>query len=547
MISGSIDAPDPAKDDTLVTALSCCPAGYPSGPSVSNPEWRLVALGLLRSRISFCHERCGDGAGHGVVEATLSNAALVGSGTRFLAHAFGERYDSPIPLTVFILGGAVIVIASFVMVYRRQPVAERVNVAVTKAWHRPGNTMTGLASAVLLAGVVVAGLVGTQEVSENILPTVFWLLLWVVLPLLVGLVGDFTRPFNPFAAISGTVDRGTLRQLVIGTREPLAWPTRIGYWVAVVEFVVVVAGELIVNTQATLPRVTAVGLIVYSLISLTGGLVFGREAWCAQGELFSVLFATWGRLGFWRFGAPGRRGFAGGLGVGFAASWSQVVFVLLLLGSVTFDGLLSTPQWTSFTTGLPWLMGPGTTANTIVATLALLAVMGLMLTVFGLFAKAVSRAGRHGDGFLAALTGLLASLLPIAYGYLLAHYLQYVVVNGQLLIPLVGDPLGTGHSVLPYPFNDEYAVNVGILPTSVIWYFQMVVIVLAHVIAVVLAHRRLAARSAEPALARRAEWPWLVAMVCYTMLSLWLLAQPLIEQGDKAGESPTAAAQSDHG
>jgi hypothetical protein len=164
-----------------------------------------------------------------------------------------------------------------------------------------------------------------------------------------------------------------------------------------------------------------------------------------------------------------------------------------------------------------------------------------MLTVFGLFAKAVSRSGRHGDGHLAALTGLMPSLLPIAYGYLLAHYLQYVAVNGQRLLPLLGDPLGTGHSPLPYPFNDEYVVNVTVLSTSVIWYFQMAVIVLAHVIAVLLAHRLLAARSSEPALARRAEWPWLVAMVGYTMVSLWLLAQPLIERGDQGGEQSESA------
>jgi hypothetical protein len=476
----------------------------------------------------------------------LSTTILAGGGPRFLAHAFGERYDSPIPLALFVLGGAAVVVASFLMVYRRDVVAEQVTAAVEDARQGPGRKVANVLSALILAGLVAAGLVGTQGVSENILPTVFWLYVWVIVPLLVGLVGDFTQAVNPFAAISRAADQPALRRVLIGTGEPLAWPARLGYWVAVAGFVVVVAGELIVNAQATLPQVTAVGLIVYALACFMGGLVFGARAWCGRGELFSVLFATWGRLGYWRFGAPGRRGFAGGLGLGFEASASSVVFVLLLLGSVTFDGLLSTPQWTSFTTGLPWEVAPGTAANTMVASLALAVVMGLMLTVFGLFAQAVSRSGRHGDGKLAALTGLMPSLLPIAYGYLLAHYLQYVAVNGQLLLPLLGDPLGTGHSLLPYPFNDEYVVNVAVIPTSVIWHFQMAVIVLAHVIAVVLAHRLLAARSAEPALARRAEWPWLVAMVGYTMVSLWLLAQPLIEHGDHGGEQPQSAAVQRH-
>ena len=35
---------------------------------------------------------------------------------RVLAHAFGPRYDLPIPLYLFVLGGALVVIASFLLV-----------------------------------------------------------------------------------------------------------------------------------------------------------------------------------------------------------------------------------------------------------------------------------------------------------------------------------------------------------------------------------------------------------------------------------------------
>ena len=41
----------------------------------------------------------------------------------FLApmHAFGERYELPIPLYLFVLGGVLVVIASFAVTLRRQP------------------------------------------------------------------------------------------------------------------------------------------------------------------------------------------------------------------------------------------------------------------------------------------------------------------------------------------------------------------------------------------------------------------------------------------
>ena len=182
---------------------------------------------------------------------------------------------------------------------------------------------------------------------------------------------------------------------------------------------------------------------------------------------------------------------------------------------------------------------PGSSGYEALGTLAFVTLTGCTLVVFGVFAVAAGRAAGHRSGILQALTGLLPSLLPIAFGYLLAHYLQYVLINGQLILPLLGNPVGSPNWPLhlPYPFNDTYEVATGIMPTSVVWYVQMAVIVVAHILAVVLAHRHLAVSAPAPRQARRSEWPWLVAMVGYTMLSLWLLAQPLIEQAGSSGPS----------
>ena len=59
----------------------------------------------------------------------------------------------------------------------------------------------------------------------------------------------------------------------------------------------------------------------------------------------------------------------------------------------------------------------------------------------------------------------------------------------------------------------------------------MLIIVAVHVIAVVIAHQHLARSARNLRAARTSEYPWLVAMVAYTMLSLWLIAQPLVEEG----------------
>ncbi|HVA58922.1 MAG TPA: hypothetical protein VNG13_00070 [Mycobacteriales bacterium] len=453
----------------------------------------------------------------------------------FLAHAFGKRYDLPIPLYLFVAGGAVIVFVSFLIVLPT-PVATGPLIVAEDRTRGPRH---GARAAVSVGGVVLlclaAGLAGSQLVAENILPTVFWLIVWIAVPISCGLLGDWTRPVNPFAALAGAVDRASVRRVVLGG-PALAWPRWLGWWPATVLFFAFASGELIFNATATLPQVTALGLICYGLLTAVGAVVFGAERWLERGELFSVLFATWGRLGWFRFGAAGRRGPLGGLdGTVFEPTVSRVSFVLLLLVSVSFDGLLATPSWKNARLYLSLHVSrgfvPGTMVYELGEVVVFLALLGFAWLLFGGFAWAVKRAGRLGGGPVHAIAGLLPSVLPISLGYLVAHNLEYLFINGQLLLPLLGNPAGLrSWPRIPYPFNDNYEVNINLVPSSVAWYIAVALIILVHVAAVVLAHRYLA-RTARPERARRAEWPWIAAMVGYTMSSLWLLAQPIAQGG----------------
>ncbi|MDT5036567.1 MAG: hypothetical protein QOE03_1752 [Micromonosporaceae bacterium] len=459
----------------------------------------------------------------------------------FLAHAFGQRYDLPIPLLLFVVGGAAVVAVSFLLSARRPAGADADagpdTAPVTAV--RPAWAGVGLAVAALL---VVVGFAGSQEVAENIVPTVMWLLVWIVVPLSCGLVGDWTRAVNPFATLARLADHRGVRRALIGDAEPLRWPAWLGWWVAVGLLFVLACAELVFNLTATLPRVIATGLLFYAAINAFLGLLFG-PAWLARGEVFAVLFSTWGRLGWFRFGAPGHRGMGGGLEVAFERTASRITFVLLLLISVNFDGLLATPQWAGLERGLPWRIDevPGRLEAFRTVSFVLLALA--VCAVFGAFAYAAARTGRHGSGFAGPLAGLLPSLLPIAFGYLLAHNAQYVLVNGQLLLPLVGNPVGlAGWPVrLPYPFNDDYAPSATFLPSAFYWYVAVVAIVAVHVLAVVLAHRHLTRTAPDERAARSSEYPWLVAMVAYTMFSLTLIAQPLVREN--SGPATQARAQ----
>jgi hypothetical protein len=115
---------------------------------------------------------------------------------------------------------------------------------------------------------------------------------------------------------------------------------------------------------------------------------------------------------------------------------------------------------------------------------------------------------------MAAMVGIYAStLLPIAAGYLVAHYLTLLVQGIMWLPGLLANPLDTAAPPLDW------------LPVSGVWYLSVGAIVLGHIVAVVLAHR-IALRD-SPARPAVAGVPLVALMVGYTMLSLWIIAAPI--------------------
>jgi hypothetical protein len=457
------------------------------------------------------------------------------------AHAFGARYDLPVPLYLFVVGGAAVVFASFLLVVQREVAPADGAVTSDGGYIVPHRQLLGAFGLLALAFLVYAGIYGSQEIAENILPTTFWLVIWIAVPISCGVFGDWTPWVNPFATIARLVDRDDLRQRLIGGAA-LSWPRWLGFWPATLIFFLVASGELIYNGWATRPIVTAVSLVVYALISALGGLLFGAEKWLERGEMFSVLWATWGRLGYWRFGRPGRTGFLGGVDQPFDSSVSRITFVFLMLMSVTFDGLLAIPAWKRFEGHLPQGFTVGSAGYIFVAMVAFAVLVGLAWTVFGLFSRGVRDVGRLDLSVRDTIAQLLPSLLPISFGYLVAHNFQYLLVNGQLLIPLAGNPTGH-HQWLPAPFNDSYVVHKQPVPSGVIWYFQVALIIAVHIAAVFIAHRHLAGVARTKVQAERSEWPWIFAMVAYTMTSLFLLAQPIAKESSSSAAPPAVHAR----
>jgi hypothetical protein len=122
------------------------------------------------------------------------------------------------------------------------------------------------------------------------------------------------------------------------------------------------------------------------------------------------------------------------------------------------------------------------------------------------------------------MTAFALTLIPIALVYNAAHNYTYLVIQSQGL-PMAFQRTFT--SGPPPPFVASFALA----NAAIVWYLQVVLIVIGHVIAVYLAHLRAGERFRTAKNSLLSQYPMLILMVGYTMTSLWILAQPITRGG----------------
>lgn len=144
--------------------------------------------------------------------------------------------------------------------------------------------------------------------------------------------------------------------------------------------------------------------------------------------------------------------------------------------------------------------------RTPAATLGLLGSIALVAALFCLCA-AVTRlvCGPHPG----PLTAFAHSLVPIALGYLVAHYFSLLVTEGPRTVSMA---LGTDNAPDPLP-----PLGPGGLAA-----LQVVAVVTGHVLGVIAAHDR-SVRLFPPAKAVAGQLPLLALMITYTVGGLSLL------------------------
>lgn len=479
-------------------------------------------------------------------------AGIAVSATPASAHAFGARYDLPLPLWLYLTGAGAAVALTFailVLFMRDRPrrwsnegleiTGTLVGRILLRPWLRMALNVLGVA---LFALVLITGLFGVDNALKNFAPTFVWVIWWVGLAFIVALIGNIWPVLNPWDTLFrwrlGLARRaGTIRQ--DDGRVP--YPAWLGVWPSILFFMVFAWTELI-SDSGEKPRTLALLIVAYTMLQLAGMGIYGRRSWLARGEVFSRFFDVLGRMAplHGRYEGDGARlwlrPYGGGLAVRDPVSVSMTVFVIVMLSTVTFDGFVETPAWAGFLdwlgenrtlrSPLVWLQTNGIDLLMLVKTLALVLFPCVFLGVFIGVCALSSRlgGGRVGVGETAGTQVL--SLVPIAVAYHVAHYLSYLLLAGQLIIPLFSDPFGWGWDLFG---TADRTIDITVINTKTVWYTAIVAIVTGHVLAVYLAHVMALASYSERRAALRSQVPMLMLMVLYTMCSLWILSQPIVE------------------
>ena len=464
------------------------------------------------------------------------------------AHGFGERYDLPVPLYLYVTGAGLAVALSFAAIgyflrgqrgHGGYPTFNLLQLRVGQLLVHPVLLLAVKAASVaLFLLTVAAGALGSQAPIENLAPTMVWILWWVGIAYVSALLGNVWALINPLKIIFDWAD-ALYRRLNSGDRLSLelSYPEKLGVWPSFILFFIFAWIELVYPNSST-PRNIAFYVVAYSMVTWTGMVIYGKEVWLSKGEAFSVVFGLLARFAPTEVklqdtddGETSRqlniRPFGAGLLRDQAASPSMLALVLLVLSTVTFDGFTATPVWVDIVSALlPLFDFLGANRVTGVETAGLLAFPALFLLVYWVFSLAMASAsgGAVPAQMLARL--FVFSLVPIALAYHLAHFLSFLLIQGQLIIPLASDPFGYGWDLLG---TAEFSPNIAIVGARFAWITSVISIVAGHVVAVYVAHVVALKRLPHRAAALRSQYPMLVLMVGYTMVSLWILAQPITE------------------
>jgi hypothetical protein len=434
-------------------------------------------------------------------------------------HGLGGAKDLPIPPQLAVACATAALVVSFCVLvlawrsprYQEPGPGRPVPAALAQLVDRPAFQWALRAVGLLVTAYATWALIWGPDLVNNPALGTFYVLVWVGLVPASLLFGPVVRAFSPVRTVNLLLARVTGGDASVGLS---AYPSGLGYWPAAVGLFAFVWQEL-VNPQSAYLGSVRIWLAAYLAVMLIGAAVFGDE-WFERADPFEVYsnllakLSAWGRDGdrlVWRSPLANLATVTPRPGL--------VAVVAVLFGSTAFDSYKDTIPWQRFVIDVG--VDPVLTNS--------VALLGFCLLVGGTFTAAAVSTGIETSGAGAvrrsALPDLLAhSVIPIIVGYMTAHYLSYLVEQGQNTIMQLSDPMVRGDNLLG---TANWSVNYWLsFHPSFLAVVKVLAVITGHVVGVVAAHDR-AITLLPPRHHVTGQVGMLVVMVAYTATGLYLL------------------------
>jgi len=459
----------------------------------------------------------------GTVLAALIPAAA-------LAHGFGQRIDLPVPLYLYLIGGGAVVALSFILLglfsgrlselLHDYPRFDLMRLRWFRAIASPiALVPLKIVFVVILLVALASGIWGDQNPAFNMLPTVVWILLAIGVTFFCAFIGNIWNVVNPFKTLYEWAE--TIFHKIGRTWKSEPLPAPFGLWPAILMFF---AFRWIENVSfmSSDPRPLSTLVLLYAFITFTCMAIFGKDEWLKRGDPFSVFFSFFSRFSITEVkeGAIYLRPPAAGL-LNQSATLSETAFILLMLSSVAADGMLTTPFFQNLfsallSVGIPWF---------VVGTAGLASLFAAFIAVYYGFSFLTKTISEDSSSTFEVARRFIYSLLPIAIAYEVAHYVSILVIEGQRILYLISDPFRAGWNLFG---TADYEISYTVLNLKILWNVQVVLIVIGHVIAVMIAHAIADRFFKDSRKSLISQYPMLVLMIFYSCLSLWIMAQPIV-------------------
>jgi hypothetical protein len=376
-----------------------------------------------------------------------------------LAHALPESVGA-VPLTVILTGVIALLLAAGSVGTRRaaalvgvpRPVPEGDGDAPPA--RRPGPTpgqLLGLTGLVLLGALATTG---PADAASNLSDVAVLVLLWGAVALSSAVVGGWWPLVDPLRGAGG------LLAIAVGDpdhAQARPMPDGLATAAAAVGLLAWAWVQLLVTASTLTFQLLLIG---YVALHLAAAARYG-PAWLDRAEPLTVVSRT---LGLLRPGGGGPLLRLTGTADG---PWLRAVCGILIGWSLA-DLVLETEAWHE--------LGLSSSGARLAGTALLLAAA---LGTWGLIAAA---AGRSGGG---------PAFVAVAAGWVAAHYLSLLLIEGQGVPIWLSDPFATGADLFG---RADAMVDLEPVPTDVLAAIQAVPFVLGHLAGIVVVQRRAAAR-----------------------------------------------------